>query len=109
MLIPSLYSYIYIHICGEKTKITKGLFIRIKITGRIYQVLTIYFKKCYNIKEDLIIPSGVGKGYLEKRKTTHSSILTWKMPMDGGAWRNSVHGVAKSWTQMSNKEQSLLK
>jgi len=23
-------------------------------------------------------------------------------PMDRGAWRATVHGVAKSWTQMSN-------
>ena len=23
-------------------------------------------------------------------------------PMDGGAWQASVHGVAKSWTQLSN-------
>ena len=23
-------------------------------------------------------------------------------PMDGGAWRAAVHGVTKSWTQLSN-------
>ena len=23
-------------------------------------------------------------------------------PMDGGAWQATVHGVAKSWTQLSN-------
>ena len=23
-------------------------------------------------------------------------------PMDGGAWRATVHGVAKSWTQLSD-------
>ena len=23
-------------------------------------------------------------------------------PMDGGAWKAAVHGVAKSWTQLSN-------
>ena len=33
---------------------------------------------------------------------TFSSILAWKNPMDGGAWRAAVHGVAKSWTQLSN-------
>ena len=102
MLILSLYSYIYIyiyiHTYVKKNKITKGLFIRIKINGRIYQVLTIYLKKCYNIKGELIIPYGVGKGYLEKRKTTHSSILAWRMPMDRGAWGTSVRGVAESWT-----------
>ena len=32
---------------------------------------------------------------LEKGKATHSSILAWRIP-----W--TVHGVAKSWTQLSN-------
>ena len=32
---------------------------------------------------------------LEKGKATHSSILAWRIP-----WR--VHGVAKSWTGLSN-------
>ena len=36
-----------------------------------------------------------GKDYLEKEMITHSSILAWKNPMDGGAWRATVHGVRK--------------
>ena len=32
---------------------------------------------------------------LEKGKATHSSILAWRIP-----W--TVHGVAKSWTRLSN-------
>ena len=36
---------------------------------------------------------------LEKGKATHSSILAWRIPMDRGAWRATVHGVTKSWTQ----------
>ena len=32
---------------------------------------------------------------LEKKITTHSSILAWKIPMDRGAWQAAVHGVAK--------------
>ena len=31
-----------------------------------------------------------------------SSTLAWKNPMDGGAWWAAVHGVAKSWTQLSD-------
>ena len=34
---------------------------------------------------------------LEKEMATHSSILAWKNPIDG-AWRVTVHGIAKSWT-----------
>ena len=32
---------------------------------------------------------------------THSSILAWRIPMDRGAWRATVHGVAKSQTRLS--------
>ena len=32
---------------------------------------------------------------LEKGMATHSSILAWRIPMDRGAWRAAVHGVAK--------------
>ena len=32
---------------------------------------------------------------------THSSTLAWKF-MDGGAWWATVHGVAKSRTQLSD-------
>ena len=31
---------------------------------------------------------------------THSSIFAWRM--DRGAWQATVHGVAKSWTRLSN-------
>ena len=33
---------------------------------------------------------------LEEGVATHSSILAWRIPMGRGAWRASVHGVAKS-------------
>ena len=36
-----------------------------------------------------------GEDPLEKEMATHSSLLAWKIPMDRGAWRAIVHGVAK--------------
>ena len=39
---------------------------------------------------------------LEEGMATHSSILAWRIPMDQGAWQATVHGVAKSWTRLSN-------
>ena len=33
---------------------------------------------------------------------THSSTLAWKNPLGGGAWSAAVHGVTKSWTQLSD-------
>ena len=38
---------------------------------------------------------------LEKGMETHSSILAWRIPMDRGIWQATVHGVTKSWTQLS--------
>ena len=35
---------------------------------------------------------------LEKEMASHSSVLTWRIPMDRGAWRTTVHGAAKRWT-----------
>ena len=32
---------------------------------------------------------------LEKEIATHSSILAWRIPVDRGAWRATVHGVKK--------------
>ena len=39
---------------------------------------------------------------LEEGMATYSSILAWRMPMDRGTWWATVHGVAESWTQLSN-------
>ena len=39
---------------------------------------------------------------LEKGMVTHSSILGLENSMDRGAWWARVHGVAKSWTRLSD-------
>ena len=41
-----------------------------------------------------------GEDPLEDGVTTHSSILAWRIPLDRGAWRATVHGVAKSQTRL---------
>ena len=42
------------------------------------------------------------KDPLEEGMATHPSILAWRIPMDRGAWRATVYGVAKSQTRLSN-------
>ena len=42
---------------------------------------------------------------LEKRMTTHSSILAWKNPMDRGASKATVHGVARGRHDLGTKQQ----
>ena len=39
---------------------------------------------------------------LEEEMAAQSSILAWKYPIDRGAWRATIHRVAKSWTQLSD-------
>ena len=39
---------------------------------------------------------------LEKGMATHSSILAWDKSTDRGAWQATIHGVRKSWMQLSN-------
>ena len=39
---------------------------------------------------------------LEKEIATHSSVLAWENPMDRGALQATVHGIAKSRTQLSD-------
>ena len=38
---------------------------------------------------------------MEEGMATHSSILAWRIPMDRGAWRATVPGIAKGRTQLS--------
>ena len=39
---------------------------------------------------------------LEEGVATHSSILSWRILMDGGAWQATVRGVTKSQTRLSD-------
>ena len=39
---------------------------------------------------------------LEEGMANHSNILAWRIPMDRGAWWATVHGLAKSWTWLSD-------
>ena len=42
------------------------------------------------------------EGPLEEGMATYSSILAWRIPMDRGAWKATVHGVVKSRTQLND-------
>ena len=42
------------------------------------------------------------KDPLEEGMATHSSILAWRIPMDGGVWWATVHGLTKSWTRLKH-------
>ena len=35
---------------------------------------------------------------LEEGRATHSSILVWGVPMERGAWQDTVHGMTKIQT-----------
>ena len=46
------------------------------------------------------VPSVSQEIPLEGGMATHSNILAWRIPMDRGSWRTTVHGVAKSQTRL---------
>ena len=45
---------------------------------------------------------------LEKGMGTYSSILSWKIPMDRGAWQATVHGVMKESDTTNTSQSSLV-
>ena len=49
------------------------------------------------MQETQVRPLG-WEGPLKEEMATHSSILAYRIPMDRGAWRATVHEVAKSQT-----------
>ena len=53
-------------------------------------------------KESTCNAGDLGWEDLEEGMAAHSSVLAWRIPMDRGAWWATVHGVAKSQTQLSN-------
>ena len=60
--------------------------------------------KVWKVEEDFGLDNGQHCIMeLEKEMATHSSILAWKIPWtdDPGGLR-TVHGVAKSWTRLSD-------
>ena len=55
---------------------------------------------------EMWVQSPGGEDPLEEGVASHSSILAWRIPMDGGAWRATVHGAAKSWTRLNQLSSS---
>ena len=56
--------------------------------------------KCVSAMQETRVQSLGWEDPLEKKMAAHSSILAWKIPVDGGAWQTTVKGVAKSRTQL---------
>ena len=85
--------YIYIHIHGAAPL----------VLGRHSPAFKLGFPGDSDDKEsacsarDLGSIPGSGRS-LEKEMATHSSILAWRIPVDRGDWRATVHGVPKSQT-----------
>ena len=42
---------------------------------------------------------------LEECMTTHSSMVAWRIPMDRGTWRATVHRITKSQTGLTHRGQ----
>ena len=53
------------------------------------------------------VPSLGQEDPLDKGKATHSSILAWRIPMDKGAWRTTVHGSQSDVTEWLSTAQHI--
>ena len=51
---------------------------------------------------DLGLIPGLGRSPGGMGMATHSSVLAWRISIDRGTWQATVHGVAKSLTQLSD-------
>ena len=82
----------YTHIVGDyipcKLYLNKSIFIEASLVAQMVKNLP--------AMRQTWVPSLVWEGPLEEGMATHSSILAWRIPMDRGAWRATVHGLAKS-------------
>ena len=58
-------------------------------------------------KEETQFQSLVWEDTLEEGMATHSSTLAWRVPMDRGAWRATVHGFTQSRTRLNDKAHTL--
>ena len=50
---------------------------------------------------------GMTRDYLGEGNGNPLQYSCLENPMDGGVWQTTVHGVAKSWTPLSNFTYSL--
>ena len=90
----------------------RTLLVKSKNKTKLSLYIYIYKRKSFYIAKDLVAQTVKNplamwetcvwclgwEDPLEEGMATHSSILTWKILMNRGAWWATVHGVAKSWT-----------
>ena len=81
---------------------TDYMFLSFCCTGFLFFFFLAQMVKNLPAMQETLVGSLGWEDPLEKGMATHSSILAWRIPMDRGAWQATVHGVAKSWTRLSN-------
>ena len=77
-------------------------FFRVAITKPLGASLGAHLVKNLPAMQETWVRSLGWEDPLEKGMEIHSSILAWRIPMDRGAWWATIHGVTKSWTQLSD-------
>ena len=58
-------------------------------------------------ESDFVYQMKIHPRELEKGMATHSSVVSWRIPMDRDAWQATVLGVAKSWTRLGNSSPKI--
>ena len=53
-------------------------------------------------KQETPVPFLGWEDPLEEGLATHSNILAWRIPLERGSWRATVHGITNSQTRLSD-------
>ena len=88
--------------CKSAVLQTKIIFLKNTNLGGFWASLVAQMVKNPPVMREIWVRSLGWEEPLEKEMASRSSILAWRIPMDGGAWWAAVHGVAKSRTRLSD-------
>ena len=86
-------------------KFRKQLFVLGIFKYSVFIYLLTYYRSLVKnppAMQETWVPSLGREDPLEESMATHSSIHAWRIPLDRGAWKATLHGVAKSQTRLSN-------
>ena len=86
-------------VSSSESQTLTSLFVR--IMGLRVSLVAQLLKNPLAVQETWVQTLGL-EDPLEEGVATHPSILAWRIPMNRGAWRATVYGVAKSQTRLSS-------
>ena len=88
--VPGCHIFLYLLISSWPEPLWNSLSININSS------LVVQTVKNLHAKQETWVWSLGREDPLEEGKAAHSSFLAWRIPMDKGAWQDTVHGIPES-------------